>query len=1513
MSLTPGINLWAQDTGYIYTSTANDALGNPSAAGANKLTGIYLTNTAPIYFGYNNNASIQYGIPTNSDDLFISVGTIKLIIDSANSNYTMGYENLNANTAGSYNTAFGYRALRTNDGSDNIAIGGYEPLYNNSGTDNIALGTSTLFINRGSYNFGAGNEALNRNSGSDNVAIGRTALYSNSGSDNIAIGRYAMQTARAGNNIALGPYALNATSGGGYNVALLEGALRANTGGGNVAIGQAVMNSNSGSYNFGVGYRSLYSNIGEYNIGFGYESLYGNLGNYNFAVGRGSLYSNNGAYNQSLGYQAMGRNIGSYNLAMGYQSLFSNNGDYNIAIGYQALYNDSSASNTIALGKRAGYNVRYGTNNIFIGDNAGPANSTSLSNTLWIANQSGGTPLIFGNFDGGKLGIGTTDPTAFLDIPGSSSNVASLRLRSSASAPTSPNYGDIYTSSNEATNSIFFYDGSTWKDLAAGGGTAINLWSQAAGYLFTSTANDALGNTAAAGANKLTGIYLTNTAPITFGLANAATMQFRASDSSLTLNTGLYSLKVGSDSLDTFFVSGSSGRVGIGTTNPTQALTVSGSANLGGLIVDSTGIITTGSYQGAKILGTYLSDTTVVAGTYGSGSLVPILSIDAQGRINSAGTASITAGVNLWSQAAGYLYTSTANDALGNTAAAGANKLTGIYLTNTAPIVFGLANAATIQFRASDSSLTLNTGLYSLKVGSDSLNTFYVSGSSNRVGIGTTGPTSSLHISTVNGTDYSGAQLKITDPLSSKDLNLGLANSGTYAVIQSVGSIPLAVNPAGNFVGIGITSPAAPLHVVGNNLTDYLVQIESPLDSANMLLLTDQASGDYAIMGFRRVTAAGDGWNFGMGPTNNNFVITSRLSTTNTDRLVVNTVGLVGIGITSPTAFLTLSATSSGNASLNIRSSASAPTSPNYGDIYTSSNESTNSIFFYDGAAWKDLAAGGAAGINLWSQASGYIYTSTANDALGNPSAAGANKLAGIYLTNTAPLTFGLANAASMQFRASDSSLTLNTGLYSFKIGSDPLNTFFVSGSSGRVGIGTTNPTAKLSIAGSSAHISNDTGNITITPAANLIIDQGNVGISNTAPTFLLTMEQSGGGYYSAADHSFHNGSSTRWKENFTPISDALTVIGQLNPVRYNWKEDYGGAKSLGFIAEEIGLIVPEVVDWDPANPGYAFGINYANLTALLAEGIKQQQVQIQGLMTSDTALSEQMMLLSVESSMSDTIPSLSEQMYLLSLSAYENSIQIGDINNKVGNIESQLALLNEILGIGVDQSTESTESSESSSSSSFAGIISQITDIIDEFKNFVSTLGLRADEETESLIVESNLNVLKNTTLSDVTITGDVTTGMIKVSSLDNSINVLGASCYSSENGETDDELCTTQTLFLQKTLAGNIDIFNGKILLEPNGDMKVEGTVEAKQFSVDIAEEESATAGKITVESGEDEVEVKTKAITETALILVTPERPVAVGSKMNETGDGFIITLKESEAEDLKVNWLLVETNK
>jgi len=64
--------LWTQGTGgaYMYPSTANQILGNDSAAGDNKLTGIYLTDTAPIYFGYDNDAWIRYSSSDNALNIY---------------------------------------------------------------------------------------------------------------------------------------------------------------------------------------------------------------------------------------------------------------------------------------------------------------------------------------------------------------------------------------------------------------------------------------------------------------------------------------------------------------------------------------------------------------------------------------------------------------------------------------------------------------------------------------------------------------------------------------------------------------------------------------------------------------------------------------------------------------------------------------------------------------------------------------------------------------------------------------------------------------------------------------------------------------------------------------------------------------------------------------------------------------------------------------------------------------------------------------------------------------------------------------------------------------------------------------------------------------------------------------------------------------------------------------------------------------------------------------------------
>ena len=84
----------------------------------------------------------------------------------------------------------------------------------------------------------------------------------------------------------------------------------------------------------------------------------------------------------------------------------------------------------------------------------------------------------------------------------------------------------------------------------------------------------------------------------------------------------------------------------------------------------------------------------------------------------------------------------------------------------------------------------------------------------------------------------------------------------------------------------------------------------------------------------------------------------------------------------------------------------------------------------------------------------------------------------------------------------------------------------------------------------------------------------GNVGIGNEDPGALLTMEPSGGGYYSAADHSWHNGSSRKIKDAIRPNEvDVLRVLDELNIVNYRFKgEEIDGASApvhIGFIAEE--------------------------------------------------------------------------------------------------------------------------------------------------------------------------------------------------------------------------------------------------------------------------------------------------------------------------------------------------------
>jgi hypothetical protein len=85
--------------------------------------------------------------------------------------------------------------------------------------------------------------------------------------------------------------------------------------------------------------------------------------------------------------------------------------------------------------------------------------------------------------------------------------------------------------------------------------------------------------------------------------------------------------------------------------------------------------------------------------------------------------------------------------------------------------------------------------------------------------------------------------------------------------------------------------------------------------------------------------------------------------------------------------------------------------------------------------------------------------------------------------------------------------------------------------------------------------------------------------------------------------------SSRRWKTDIVPLKEALPLVQRLRGVRYRWTES--GASDLGFIAEEVGAVVPEVVSYAP-NGVDAERVDYARLVALLVEAVKAQQAQIE-------------------------------------------------------------------------------------------------------------------------------------------------------------------------------------------------------------------------------------------------------------------------------------------------------------
>jgi hypothetical protein len=142
----------------------------------------------------------------------------------------------------------------------------------------------------------------------------------------------------------------------------------------------------------------------------------------------------------------------------------------------------------------------------------------------------------------------------------------------------------------------------------------------------------------------------------------------------------------------------------------------------------------------------------------------------------------------------------------------------------------------------------------------------------------------------------------------------------------------------------------------------------------------------------------------------------------------------------------------------------------------------------------------------------------------------------------------------------------------------------------GNVGIGMAAPSAKLHMSSSDAALGTMfkiQGTNASMNAASVFIDLDCTNDNTVGGIYFMICQDSGahlGTIRADTDNAtldFNASSDYRLKENVSPVTDALTRINQLNPVKFNFKKDPNKKVRDGLIAHEAQAILPYAVTGD--------------------------------------------------------------------------------------------------------------------------------------------------------------------------------------------------------------------------------------------------------------------------------------------------------------------------------------------